>query len=276
MSSGGGGTQTVTNKADPWAAAQPALQRAIGGAEDLYRRGEFSTTPYAAPRVAGFGGTTQQAQQMVRDRAGGGAPLLDQASGTLSDMMGGDYQSDLLNRVKDNALGSAVPAAVSMFSGSGMTNSSQAMDTVGRAATEAVAPIEYGAFENAQNRAMSAAGMAPQIEAAGYMPAQMLGGVGASEDALSQANIDADISKYFETENQEVNNFSNYLARLTALGGMGGSSSSTQPSNNPSFLTRAASGGLGGLGAYGALAANPATAGVAVPLGVAAGLMGMF
>lgn len=268
--SGGSQTSTTVQKADPWSAAQPALKDAIGTAEQFFSSGQYAADPYSGQTIAGFGDTTQQAQDMVMDRAEAGAPLVEQASGTLSSMMDGNYQSELLNSVKENALGSAVPAAASMFSGSGMTNSSQAMDTVGRAATEAVAPIEYGAFENAQARAMSAAGMAPQMEAAGYMPAQMIAGVGQAEDALAQANIDADVQNYYASENQDINNFQGYLSNLTALGGMGGSTSATGPSGQPSSAAQIASAGLGGLGAYGALAGIP---GIGAPMAIGGGLL---
>ena len=271
MSGGGGDSKTTT---EPWKRAQPYLKRALSQGESLYRQDGFAPDPYSGDRVAGFGDTTQQAQGMVMDRANAGAPLVDQASGTLSSMMDGNYQTDMLDRVKENALGSAVPAAVSQFSGSGMTNSTQAMDTVGRAATQAVAPYEYGAFENAQGRAMKAAGMAPGMEQAGYLPAQMIGSIGSAQDAMSQNMINADMSQYYEGENQARDNYQGYLGAMMGLGGMGGQT--TQSGGGPSTGANVMSAGLGGLGAYGALAMNPVTAPFAVAGGLAAGLGGVL
>lgn len=244
---------TTTQKADPWKASQPYLRRGLRQSDRLYRQGGYGVPDPSEE--------TMLAQQMTLDRAGGGAPLVSAASGTLQNMMDPQYQSGQLEQVKQNALGTAIPAAVSMFSGSGMTNSSQAMDTVGRAATEAVAPYEYDAYNTAQSRALAASGMAPGMEQAGYLPAQMTGSVGAARDALAGS----------QTEGAE---FQRYLSTLLGLGGMGGSQSTTQP--GPSALQTAGGAALGGLGTYGALAANPATAGFALLGGLGSGLLGLL
>lgn len=57
-----------------------------------------------------------------------------------------------LDQVRQNVLGSVIPQVSSMFSDTGGLDSSAAMDTIGRAAGEAIAPIEYGAYNDAMNR----------------------------------------------------------------------------------------------------------------------------
>ena len=81
--------------------------------------------------------------------AAGGAPGTAAARDTMPRMLSGGRNPNLA-AVKQNALGSAIPAAASMFSGSGMINSSTAMDGVGRAAMDAVAPYEYQARHGAE------------------------------------------------------------------------------------------------------------------------------
>ena len=225
----GGSTQTI-QKADPWGPVQPYLKKLAADAEGIYDEGGFAADPYQGQRVAGFGDMSTLAQSMLTDTATGGAPTAAAASGTLQNMMNPDYVSERLGAVKDNALSSAIPAATAMFSGSGMANSSQAVDGVTRAAVDAVAPYEYGAFENAQGRALSAAGLAPQIEQAQYIPGQVLGQVGSMQDAMTQSQIDADMAQYYEGQNQEANNLSTFGQMLLGLGGQGGSSTSTQSS----------------------------------------------
>jgi len=269
----GSKNQTVTQSADPWAEAQPYLKGALGGAESLYNQGAFAPDPYSGQRVAGFGDASVMSQDMIMQQAQQ-PQLSGQAGSYLGNMMDPNYQSQQLEQVKQNALGSAIPSAVSMFSGSGMTNSSQAMDTVGRAATEAVAPYEYNAFNMAQDRGMQAAGMAPSIDRAGYLPATMIGAVGASQDAMRQSEIGADMQRYYETEGQDAQNFQGYLNSIMGLGGMGGTATETEP--GASALQSIASGGLTGVGTYGALMGNPATAPFALPIGVGAGLLGMI
>ena len=246
---------TVKNVSDPWKPLQPALKGAVGPAQDLFNSGGFGN-------VAGFGDASQMSQNMIMNQAGG-PNLTSMGSGALSNMMDPNYQDDRLEAVKANALRSAIPAAVSMFSGSGMTNSSQAMDTVGRAAAEAVSPYEFQAAEAAKNRAMQAAGMAPAMDQAGYMPAKMIGAVGGVQDAMDQRLMD-----------QEKMNFQGYLNSIMGLGGMGGTGSQTMP--GPSTGQTVGSSLLGGLGTYGALMGSGIGAPLAIAGGLGSGLMGLF
>jgi hypothetical protein len=225
------GSSTTTSKAEPWKKIQPQVEDVAQQAQNLYESGGFAASPYSGPRVANFSGATQRAQQAIMDRAAGGAPLVDQAQGFLTNAMNTDYGSRQLEAVKENAIGSAVPAAASMFSGSGMTNSSMAMDTVGRAATDAVAPYEYGAYESMNNRAMQAAGMAPAIERAGFLPAQMMQQVGAARDMRNQAVIDAKMGEHYEREGVDAANLSGYHNIISQLAGMGGQSTQTTQQN---------------------------------------------
>lgn len=242
---GGGGSQTQTQISQPWGPSQPYLKDALADAGDLYESGGFHINPYSGDRTYGFGDVSLLGQGQVVDQALQGAPLVGQASDTLSGMMDYDYQSGLLDNVKNNALGSAIPAAVAQFAGSGMGNSSLAMDTVGRAATDAIAPYEYGAHENTLARMMGAAGMAPQIEQAGYIPGQMMQGVGAIRDQMGQQEINADMQAWYENQNMDVNALQNYSNLLMGYGGQGGTQvSETSSESGPmDFL----GGGLQGL-----------------------------
>ena len=227
----GGQSQTTVEKADPWEPTQPYLKDALQQGEQLFQQGGFSADPYSGQRVAGFGDFSQMGQDATAAQAMQGAPTVDQAAGTLSGMMDPQGQSQRLDAVKQNALGSAIPAAVSQFAGSGMGNSTLAMDTVGRAATDAVAPYDYGAYQNEQGRALQAAGMAPQIQSAQYLPGQMLSTVGAQQDAMRQAEIDAAMNQYYEGQTQEADALDRYSKMLLGYGGQGGESKSTSTSN---------------------------------------------
>lgn len=220
-----GSSNSSTQVSEPWAPAQGQLTDILGIGQSLYESGGMSADPYSGQRVAGFGDVTQQAQRGIVDMASQGSPLLSGMQSTLGNMMNGDYQSDYLQNVQQNALSSAIPAAASMFSGSGMTDSSTAMDYVGRAATEAVAPYEYQAAEAAQNRAMQAAGMAPTAYQASFLPSQMLSQVGAQQDALTQAQIDADMQRHYEQQGQDFTALQNYANLTSAIGGLGGQTS---------------------------------------------------
>lgn len=234
----------------------------------------------------GYADANQTVRALTNPNAG---PDTGQAQRTLSQMMSGNYQDDRLAAVRDEALGSAVPAAVAQFAGSGMANSSQAMDAVGRAAASAVAPLDYQAAENAQNRAMSAAGMqygqsntaldramrgagmqygqqnalrgmsmdaalaglglesdrdrlglaaagmAPELQRAGFLPSQMMTAAGQMQDAKQQQFLDADMQRYYEAENAPIDALNRYSGLLLGYGGQGGTTSGTN-SSSPSGL----------------------------------------
>ena len=237
----GGSKQTTVQKADPWKPSQPFLKGAMRDAESLYESGGMSAQPYTGDRVANLSDATQQGMAGIM-RAADDTALIDGAGGTLNRMMNPEAYGERLEGVKNNALGSAIPAAVAMFSGSGMTNSTQAMDHVGRAATEAVAPYEYDAYNRAEGRAMQAAGMAPGIDAARYTPMQQMLGVGAIEQDQNQREIDASMAQHYEAGNKEANDLNAYTQMLLGYGGQGSSSSSSSADGGPGAASLIGSG----------------------------------
>jgi hypothetical protein len=202
---------------------------------------------------------TQGAQQGILDRAAGGAPGIDQAMQTVAGMQGPDNIYRNLDAVRSQALGSAIPAAGALFSGGGLLNSSTAMDYAGRAATEAIAPIEYGAWNAAQDRSLQAAGMAPGLAEAAYLPQQMQARVGTQQDLMAQAMAEAEMAKYYEGQGQQANNFQGYLDAIMGLGQMGGTQSQTSPQPGTGIGPAIA----GGLGTFGSLLGAGASTGLA-------------
>lgn len=312
--SGGGNTTQVT-KASPWKPAQPYLQGILGDAQTLYGEGGFSPTPYGGNRVAPLSGATQGAYGSIVGH-GGASPWIDQAHAGVAGAMSGDAYNGMtrtdprlagmtsgkdiyrdLGAVKQQALGGAIPAAMSMFTGNGMTDSSAAMDTVGRAATEAVAPIDYQAWQQAQDRRLQAVGLddqtrlqalgqqqqgqlgaaalQPGLQQASYLPAQMLAGIGGQRDAYNQSKIAADMQKWYEQQGQRSGGLQNYAGLISSIAGQGGVQRSSQP--GPGMGATLGSSLLGGLGTFGSLAAIP---GIGLPLaaagGIGAGLAGFL
>lgn len=268
----GGGSTTTVQKADPWKPTQAPLQNAINVAGQEFREGGFAPRPYSGERVAGFSPMQSAALDGVSARMMGPNAATAAQSGLIDMMRGGGYRD--LDTVRNEALGRAIPAAVSMFSGNGMTDSSQAMDTVGRAATEAIAPIDYSAFLETQQNMLRGAALAPSVDAGTYLPAQMGMQFGGAQQGQQQAQIDAAMQRYYESATRDVNNLRGYSDLLLGYGGQGGTSTGTAPGTSP--VANVAGSALSGLGIYGAMAMNPATAPFAVPAGLLAGSMGLF
>ena len=266
----GGGNTTTVQKADPWGPVQAPLQGAINEAEALYARGGFAPPVYNRARVAGFGSGTTRAHSAINEAAMG-PQASDAGRAALYDLMQGDagiYRD--MDAVRSDVLGSVVPAVTAQFANNGMTDSGMAQTEVSRAATQALAPIEYGAYNNAQDRRLRASALAPSLDQAAYMPGMMMGQVGAQQDARNQAVIDANIARFREAGMADDDALRAYSQLLLGYGGSGGMSTGTQP--GASMGSQIAGAGMMGLGAYGALAGaglgGPVGAGIAGGLGL--------
>lgn len=209
--------QTTTQKAEPWKPATPFLKDILTEAKGLYEGGQLA-------QLAGFTPDQQAAFQGVSDLAGQPG-VVGAATGTLTSLMDPTQYSQGLEAVKQQALSSAIPAAVAQFAGAGLTDSSVAQQEVGLAATQAVAPIEYQAQQAAQNIALQAAGLAPALQAAQYAPFQYLSDIGGQQQQQEQAQLDLPFTA--------LNKYAN-LAYPAA--GFGGTQSGTQSqSSSPGF-----------------------------------------
>lgn len=247
----GGGQQQTTMSASPWGPATGQLKQvALPAVRKAYERGAFGEAG-----VMPAGAATRRGEAMMMDAGRDMRGMLRGARGTLDEMMdgGGVYRN--LDAVRSNALGAALPAVMSQFAGDAGENTLMA-DAAARAATEAVAPIEYGAWDAAQGRRLAAAGMAPAIGQAAFMPGQMAMGVGQQRDMRTQNNSAAAT---------DLRNLQGYLPAIGGLGGLGGMQTQTQPGTSP--FSAAAGAGLTGAGVYGTLAG----AGLGGPVGMGIG-----
>ena len=235
---------TTKTEAEPWKEVMPNLFGIRDDSENLYNMGGFSANPYPYSPSAGFGNLSQRGLGKMGRIASQQNKTENIANKELQAMMKGKNRYDY-SQVKDNALASAIPAATSMFSGAGLADSSMAQDTVGRAATEAVAPIDFQAWQQGNQNTLNAASMTPAVAQARYMPAQMLQGAGAASDMMSQSMIDADMARYNQAQLQGAGNLQGYADMIFPMATMGGQSKSTtntQSSQSPGWGSMLGSG----------------------------------
>lgn len=102
------------------------------------------------------------AGKMLQDFYYGGGVRRPGVSSMLEDFGENTYRD--FDQLKANTLADVVPAVSSRFANSGMLDSTMAADTMSRSAAEAVAPIEYGAWESQQGRMLDAAKSLNQLE----------------------------------------------------------------------------------------------------------------
>lgn len=215
-----GKSRTTTQEASPWAPAQPALEQIINDAQQVYEGGGFDRTPYQGERVAGFSDQTERALGSFDKGLGLQDPSIQAIEGILSD----DNTYRDFDTIKGVVSDDVKAALGSTFRG-GSINSSLAGDTYTRALTEALAKQEFGAYNDAQNRKLSALGLAPSIAGMGTGAL----GAGVMRDQLAQRKIDADMALYTETQNQDMRALQDYASIAGNIGGMGGNSSKTEP-----------------------------------------------
>lgn len=96
MGASSSGTETVTQRSEPWAASQPYLRDIFGQAQGLYNQGaEY----YPGSTVVPFHGDTLQGMDALRQRFQGSPVGYDQAAGALTSAAGaGQLAPDLINQ----------------------------------------------------------------------------------------------------------------------------------------------------------------------------------
>lgn len=287
MGGSSGGSTTTVQKADPWGPSQGYLKAGMGDARQLYEAGGFAPGFFPGQSYAGLGGTSKQAlRDMARDA--NGTPLVSNATRGVQDMLRGadsfvdldasEYgpNSEKLAAVKQTVLDDVIPASIAPFAASGMTDSSTAMDTVARSAASALAPIEYGAYNQAADRRIGLAQLggdwitrgstlAPQLEQAQFIDEDRLFQVGQMYDANRQGRMDDARARWDVNATQDARNLQAYQQLLMGSGGMGGTTSATAP--GASTGSRMVGGGLSGA-AMGSMVGGPYGAAIGGGLGI--------
>lgn len=212
---GGGkaGSQSSTTTVQPPKYLEPYLRGLAKDTKGAYTGGDFEVAPYSGQRVAELPGNLSAAWGMTADRATGN-PLLGNAENAVGSAMNMGYQTDQLQAAKEAAIADIMPGINASFAGSGMAGGTGHQEALAKGLARGIAPIEYGAMENAQNRALSAAGMAPGLDAAGYAGINQLTGAGAQEMAYGQSLIDSEMGKYYESENAPYDELTRYSSML--------------------------------------------------------------
>ena len=210
-----------TTTASPFAPARDDLRKVVNSAGRRYSAGNLTGDVYTGDRVAQFSPETQTALGGLSMGSGLGGVSADALTGMMSD--------DAMYRDFDTIRGviaDDVKAQLgSTFSG-GSINSGLAGDTYTRALTEALATAEFGAYNDAQNRKLSAVGLAPSISGMQTDEEKAALAAGLTIDDLNQRNLDADIAEFREVEDADLNALKEYANIAMGVGGMGGTTTS--------------------------------------------------
>ena len=194
-------SKTTTQKtvSDPWKPAQGALQDVIGASGDLYASGGMQVDPYTGQRVADFSPETLQGMQGVQ----AGSNITPMAENAFAGFMDDGARNRAFDQMRATTLADTKAALGSTLAGGGL-NTGLGAQQFGRGMADAIGGIEYGAWGDAQNRKLSAMGMAPQIAGLGQRDVQGQLAAGGMRDQLAQQNINADMAQYYEGQNTQM------------------------------------------------------------------------
>lgn len=271
--SGGGGTQTVQQTADPWGPQRGHLTNVYGRAEQASHQ---PRTFYPGPLHASLAPETQEAISGVRNRARQGSPFQRQAEQGYMGTARGDYLhgGPGFNAAVQAAQRQVIPQVQSQFSRAGRTGSGLAQ----HAQTQALSDSFAKQYALERQHQMSALGHLPAMAQAKYGDLAKLAAVGAQQEGIDQERIDEAIQRHEFAQGEPGDRLARYLQMIQ--GNPGSSTTSTSPLHQPSRLQRGLGGALGGaalggmLGGAGAgAAAGGAAAGGAAAAGAAAPAM---
>lgn len=251
-------TNTVTEKSDPWAPAQPYLRDVMGKAQGLYNSGS-TVAPQNPTLLSGY--------QNMLNTANYSPSTTNASMGLMNDTIGGKYfnNNPYLDAAYDKAASKVTDSVNSNFSMAGRYGSGAHTGVLGDSLGDMATNLYGSAYQTERQNQLSAGQFAPQLDAA-YQ--NML---------FNNANARLGVGQSMQDYNQMVasepySRLNNYSAIVNGYGGLGGSGTSTgtQPGGS------VAGGVLGGAGTGFAVgnALFPGIGGIAG--GVLGGIGGLF
>jgi hypothetical protein len=225
MSKGGGSTRTITQSTSAPEFATPFLEYGLTEAQKLYESG----TPqyYPESTVVGFAPETEMALSGMRQQAVSGSPFVP----AVQDVV-------MQNLMGTNPLQSAAMRPVLEATQANLSQAGRYGSGYGQAAiAQALAPIAY----QAQQQAIQQAPAARQF---GMADLGTLAQVGAAREALSQAELAADVERFQFEQARPTQKLADYMTLVQGGSGALGGQTITPQFRQPAlgFL----SGGLAG------------------------------
>mgnify|MGYP000053004605 CR=1 FL=1 len=226
MSKGGGGSSrqiTSSTGASPF--AEPFIEYGMTEAQKLYE----SATPQYFPQstVVGFSPETEMALSGIRQQAVTGSPFIP----AVQDVV-------MQNLMGTNPLQSAAMRPVLEATQANLAQAGRYGSGYGQAAiAQALAPMAY----QAQQQAIA---QAPAVREFGMADLGTLAQVGAAREALSQAELEADIQRFDFEQARPSQKLADYMTFITGGSGALGSQQIQPVYRSPAtgFLSGALSG----------------------------------
>lgn len=227
------GTAETVQRADPWGPSQGPLLEGFERARGFL---DAPTQYYPGSTVVPFAPQTEAGLGRAETRAMEGGPIIDEAGNYISDVIGGEYLN--ANPYMDEAISTAqrptaerfadtvIPSIQAGFSSAGRLGSGlqayqqqRAGDIAGREMGDIATRMSFAGYEGERGRQQQAAGMAPDIEAAGYMPSRELERIGAVREGQAGQEMQDAINRYMFAQTSPRDELSRYMATIGQGGG---------------------------------------------------------
>lgn len=217
-----GSSSTTTQNNEPYAAARPLIDQGLRDAQRMYGQGGFNITPYEGQLVADYDPMRAQADAATPGLVNANLGGVAQAQGAVGRQMDPNWYNPALQGVAQNVIRDVMPAVNSTFAGSGRTGGGLHQDALASGLSSGLADAYYGAFNQAQNRSLDAAGMVPGLNQAGYGALDYLQQAGQGRQGYEQSQIEADVFQDQQRKNQALDAIKDYLQLSSGAGSMFG------------------------------------------------------
>lgn len=223
----GGSSSTTTQRADPWAPAQPFIQQGLQDAGALYNEGGFNITPYDGSMVAGYDPMRSMADAAAPGVAAGALGAANQGMGAVSQFLDPNQQSAQFGQVVQNTIDNIMPQINGSFAGSGMTGSGLHAQNLSKGVSAGVADVLNQNYQQGANRSLTAAGMIPGMNNAAYGAVDFLNTQGQGRQSYNQDVVNADVMADQQRKTAAMNAIQDYMAMVSGVGSAFGVQSST-------------------------------------------------
>jgi hypothetical protein len=230
-----GATSTTTQKMDPWAPSQPGLTQGINDASALYNAGGFNVSPYGGPMVAGYNQMRTDADAATMAAAQNATQMGQAGQDALTRAMDPSMRSDAWGQIRQNTIDAIMPGINSSFAGSGMTGSGLHASALASGLSRGLADVENNAWQQGENRALSATGMLPSMAGMQFGAADALRAAGGDRQAYDQSVINSEMLRDQQSKMSGMNAIQDYMALMSGVGSTFGVQRATQ-SQSPGLL----------------------------------------
>jgi len=231
MPSSGGGSQTSTQKTEPWKGAQPYIKDYLQAGQQQFNT-PFQYNP--GDTVADFSPETQYGLAATTQRAINGSPVNLAAQNNAAMTLNGGFMSPDSNPWLKGAYDTAandVTGRINSTFGNDNFGGTAHQETLQRGLGEVANTMYGGNYQQERGRQMSAMGMAPQLAETDYRDMQALLGVGDARRGLATEYMNAGNQLYQDFINDPQKKLDNYGNVVRT--GMGGGSTTTSSQPNP-------------------------------------------